>query len=324
MNKIKKCLICMLGVVMLLPATVHADYFCDFESGADDWVCTPSGFIYDSNGGVAKGVGVVADPENPENQVLLIDGTPGEASAVINFEDMHGVIEISLKVRFDNMGSTVFNHAGVSSKDGAVISPMIHVGWFIYTNSKGNLVYTDGADPGAWLDVRYLIDTGALTYSAFVKGGMYETEKQMAKNYPLKEKAIMGINSFSSTANDAQIYIDDVKITRLGDSETINEIWMYSNCYKIDYSAKTIGNIRYNTPKKALLDTLVFKQGVEATISGDGDYFLGGEKLVLKNSANGTQQVYSINVRTNSMTKLYNKLLNDTTGAFPTPFIDAF
>ncbi len=324
MNKIRKALICVLIVFMLLPQIAYADYFYDFESGADDWVCTPSGFIYDSNGAVLKGVDIVADPENPENHVLLIDGTPGEAGAIINFENMHGVIEITVKVRFENMGTNVFNYAGVSSTDGSIISPMIHNEWFIYSNTSGKLIYTDGADPGVWLDVRYLIDTGALTYSAYVKGGIYETEKQMAKNFPLKEKAILGVSSFSSTANDAQIYIDDVKITKLGESETTSDIWLYSNCYKIDYSAKVIGDLRYKTPKGALLDTLVLKQDVDAKISGDGEYFLGGETLALRDTKAGTEQVYSIKVRTNSMSKLFDKIMNDTMGVFPAPFRNAF
>jgi hypothetical protein len=325
MNKFKKYLLCLVGILLLLPTAAYADYSCNFESGADDWICTPSGFVYDSNGNHQKGVGIIPDPDGANNKVLLIDGTPGKASARINFEAMQGIIDITFRVRFAEMGTNVFNYAGVSSADGSVIAPMVHNGHFIYTNASGTLVYTrNAATQHQWLNIRYRIDTGALTYSVYVNGGKYSSETQIVNNYPLGKTAITGITSFTSTAQDVQIYLDDVRVRKISDSTTVGSTWMYSKRYKVDYNSKTIGEIRYKAPKSELLNTIGLLPGVTAQISGQGDYFLGGETLTLRNSKTGTTQTYSIKVRTDSLPKLYNRILNDSAGKYPSPFKGAF
>ncbi len=219
-------LISLLEIPVLAEAGVMPIVNVDFQSDpidatvSDDWTHVPVGSVKSADGTVK----VVADPGNPANNMLMLNGT--SAGASITFEEQTGKVTSEFKMLFDAYDVfTVRFRYGVSSNQMQAVSLIARAtGSLEYNNGSNAVKFISGVandkyELNKWYNVKIEADIASGKYDLYIDGvkvngsepANFANAASGAGGGPIVKLNCLSFNNTSATTT-GKLYVDDVHI----------------------------------------------------------------------------------------------------------------
>ncbi len=165
---------------------------------------------------------VVSDTEQGNYLKAVDDSTSLRTSTVLEFIDMSGKFEFTLKLKFDKCANSTL---GFSNQYSSPFTEYHAVGFYFYADGKifakdGNTNVTlvnSGADTaysrGEWVTVRFVIDVSAKTWDVYYNEGETDAASLEGLNFRNKNHGYLdrfGIGPFAN--QQTTYYLDDITV----------------------------------------------------------------------------------------------------------------
>lgn len=185
----------------------------DFE---DRTVGTSVTGIYDfSRGSNASAGTIIADPEDSSNKVLKVTGNMIMVRTAEKGAGYTGNVFFKQRVYFPGNKSVRFPNIvqfGGNNNSGfkEIISSIQTGPIFGFDINGSQFRNTKFADQNKWIDVTYLIDIPNKKASFLVDGELFKVDGKT--EFPLEDVDFINNLQYTTSATDAEFYVDDIKI----------------------------------------------------------------------------------------------------------------